>query len=66
MSGNQKERGREQLYQVSPLSIDSFVSFACLCLKKGVCLWFQFLMCFNFFETRLCSEKCDKMDEGAE
>ena len=63
MSGNQEERGRERLYQVSPLSIDSF---ACLCLKKGVCLWFQFLMCFNFFETRLCSENCDKMDEGVE
>lgn len=29
MSGNQEDRGREQLDQVSPLDIDSFFPFAC-------------------------------------
>lgn len=38
MSGNQQDRGREQLDQVSPLYIDSFFPFACVHLRKWVCL----------------------------
>lgn len=37
-SGNQKDRGREQLEQVSPHYIDSFFPFMCVRLRNGVCL----------------------------
>lgn len=44
MSGNQEDRGREQLDQVSPLYIDSFFPFMCVHLKKGsLSQQFQFL-----------------------
>lgn len=38
MSGNQEDRRKEQLDQVSPLYIDSFFPFVCVCLRKRVCL----------------------------
>lgn len=34
MPGNQEDRGREQLDQVSPLDIDSFFPFVCVRARR--------------------------------
>lgn len=56
-SGNQEDRGRDQLDQVSPLQTDSFFPCMCVCLRKGVCLnGFSSLSIFTSL-TGCCEER---------
>lgn len=62
MPGNQEDRGREQLDQVSPLDIDSFFPFVLRASEKGsLSQRFQFLK--HLWQTAQC-RGCDKADWG--
>lgn len=60
MSGNQEDRGREQLDQVSPLYIDSFFPFMCVSLSQR----FQFLKHLNLFDKLLSGEDAIRQMRG--